>query len=157
MYDTILVPTDGSTVAEVAVSHAVDIAEKYDATVHALYVVDPDWVNYSLGSEQIDRLKQGHFDEMEDVEEDANEATGIVADAAADRGVETVEEIRVGTPHDIISNYADGNDVDLIVMGSHGRSGVRRALLGSVTERVLRSSHLPILVVDEQGVEGREE
>ncbi|WP_135303801.1 universal stress protein [Haloarcula amylovorans] len=157
MYDTILVPTDGSTVAEVAVSHAVDIAEKYDATVHALYVVDPDWVNYSLGSEQIDRLKQGHFDGMEDVEADANEATGAVADAAAVHGIQTVEETRVGTPHEIISNYADGNDVDLIVMGSHGRSGVRRALLGSVTERVLRSSHLPILVVDEQGVEGREE
>jgi len=64
MYEHILVPTDGSDVAEAAVDHALDLAEKYDAEVHALYVVDIDSVNYSLGTEQVDRLKQGRFDEM---------------------------------------------------------------------------------------------
>jgi len=63
MYEHILVPTDGSDVAEAAVDHALDL-EKYDAEVHALYVVDIDSVNYSLGTEQVDRLKQGRFDEM---------------------------------------------------------------------------------------------
>jgi len=150
MYDTILVPTDGSDTANVAVEHAVDVAANYGATVHALYVVDPDWLAYSLGSEQLDRIRQGNFGEMEDVEADAAEATGVVADAARDHDIEVTEAIRGGTPHEIITNYADTEAVDLIVIGSHGRSGVRRALLGSVTERVLRSSHVPTLVVDEQ-------
>ena len=150
MYESILIPTDGSKTAKVAVEHAVDIAEKYGATVHALYVVDPDWLAYSLGSEQLDRIRQGNFGEMDDVEADAAEATGVVADAAHEHDIEVTEVVRGGTPHDVITNYAGNEGIDLIVIGSHGRSGVRRALLGSVTERVLRSSHVPTLVVDEQ-------
>ena len=53
----------------------------------------------------------------------------------------------------MIADYAEDHDIDLIVMGSHGRAGVRRALLGSVTERTLRSTHVPVLVVDVQGTE----
>jgi nucleotide-binding universal stress UspA family protein len=153
MYDTILIPTDGSDVAEIAVDHAIDLASKYDATVHALYVVDIDAVNFGLGTEQVDRIRQGKFGEMEELEEKANAATGVVAEAAREHGLDVVEEVRVGKPHDVIAGYADATDVDLIVMGSHGRSGVRRALLGSVTERVLRSTHRPVLVVDEHGEE----
>jgi nucleotide-binding universal stress UspA family protein len=59
-----------------------------------------------------------------------------------------VEHHAGGRPHAVIADYAEEYDVDLIVMGSHGRSGVRRALLGSVTERTLRSTHVPVLVVD---------
>ncbi|MBX0304784.1 universal stress protein [Haloarcula salinisoli] len=150
MYENILIPTDGSKTANVAVEHAVDLAAKYGATVHALYVVDPDWLAYSLGSEQLDRIRQGNIGEMDELEADAAEATGVVADAAREKDIEVVEAVRGGTPHKIITTYADSNDIDLVVIGSHGRSGVRRALLGSVTERVLRSTHLPVLVVDEQ-------
>ncbi|GAA0648024.1 universal stress protein [Salarchaeum japonicum] len=148
MYDRILVPTDGSDVSAVAIEHAVDLAEKYDADVHALYVVDVDAVSFGLGAEQVDRIRQGHLDEMEEVEEKANAATGAVADAATDRGVSVVEAVRVGQPHAVVADYADDEDIDLVVIGSHGRSGVRRALLGSVTERVLRSTRKPVLVVD---------
>lgn len=151
MYDRILVPTDGSSVAETAVDHAVDLAERYGAEIHALYVVDVDAVNLGLGTEQVDRIRQGRFGDMEELESKANDATGAVAAAARERGVDVVEEIRVGRPHKVIASYAENEDVDLVVMGSHGRAGVRRALLGSVTERVLRSSHLPVLVVDERG------
>ncbi|WP_262180138.1 universal stress protein [Haloarcula laminariae] len=149
MYENILIPTDGSDTANVAVSHAVDLAKKYNARLHALYVVDVDAVNLSLGTEQIDRIRQGNFGEMHELQEDADDATGAVVDAAAEHDVAVHEEVRVGTPHDVIAGYADNQDIDLVVMGSHGRSGVRRALLGSVTERVLRSTHVPVLVVDE--------
>jgi len=148
MYERVLVPTDGSDVAEAAVDHALDLAEKYDAEVHALYVVDIDSVNFSLGTEQVDRLKQGRFDEMDELKERADEATGAVADSAAERGVDHVEHVSGGRPHKVIGDYAEDRDSDLIVMGSHGRAGVRRALLGSVTERTLRSTHVPVLVVD---------
>ena len=149
MYENILIPTDGSETANVAVGHAVDLAAQYGATLHALYVVDINAVNFGLGTEQVDRIKQGNFGEMEELQADADAATGAVADAATDRGVAVHEEVRVGTPHDVIAGYADNEAIDLVVMGSHGRSGVRRAMLGSVTERVLRSTHVPVLVVDE--------
>jgi nucleotide-binding universal stress UspA family protein len=55
----------------------------------------------------------------------------------------------------VIADYAEDHDVDLVVMGSYGRAGVRRALLGSVTERTLRSTHVPVLVVDYQGADER--
>ncbi|MFC7167407.1 universal stress protein [Halospeciosus flavus] len=148
MYERILVPTDGSDVAEVAIDHAVDLAEKYDAEIHALYVVDVDAVSFGLGAEQVDRIRQGHFGEMDELEERANDATGAVAEAAAEHGISAVEEVRVGRPHAVIADYAEDEDVDLVVMGSHGRAGVSRAILGSVTERVLRSTHRPVLVVD---------
>lgn len=148
MYERILIPTDGSDVAEAAVDHALDLAEKYDAEVHALYVVDIDSVNLSLGTEQVDRLRQGRFGEMEELKAKADEATGTVAERGAERDIDVVEHISGGRPHKVIADYAEDNEMDLIVMGSHGRAGVRRALLGSVTERTLRSTHVPVLVVD---------
>ena len=148
MYGDILIPTDGSETANAAVDHAIDHAQRHDARLHALYVVDIGAVNFGLGTEQVDRIRQGNFGEMTELKERAEAATRVVADAAAEHGVEVREEIRAGTPHDIIADYADAEAVDLIVMGSHGRAGVRRALLGSVTERTLRSTHVPVLVVD---------
>lgn len=148
MYERILVPTDGSKVAKAAVDHAVDIAEKYGAEVHALFIADTDAIAYGLGTEQVDRIRQGNFQGMTDLREDAEEATGYVKEQAETLGLTVVERHAGGQPHDMIADYAQENDIDLIVMGSHGRSGVRRVLLGSVTERTLRSTHVPVLVVD---------
>ncbi|PSQ00979.1 universal stress protein [Halobacteriales archaeon QS_5_70_17] len=148
MYERILVPTDGSDVAEAAVDHALDLAERDGATVHALYVVDVDAVEVGLGTEQVDRLRAGRLGEMDELRERAEAATGRIAEAGAARGVEVIEHTAVGVPHRIVADYADDHGADLVVMGSHGRSGVRRALLGSITERVLRTTRRPVLVVD---------
>lgn len=148
MYDTILVPTDGSKVAEKAVEHSIDLAQKYDAKLHALYVVDTDAVDIGLGTEQVERIKAGKFGEMEELQNRAKKATNAVGEAAAEHGIEVIEDVAAGRPHRSIDEYAKKNDIDLIVMGSKGRSGVRRALLGSVTERTLRSTYIPVLVVD---------
>lgn len=149
MYEQILVPTDGSETAEHAVAHAVEIASKYGATVHALYVIDVDATSYALGAEQVDRIRQGHLDEMPEVTEEADEATGYVADRAAERGVRVEEHVTAGSPSRAIRNFVEDNDIDLVVMGSHGRSGLSRVILGSVAEKVLRRTRLPVLVVDE--------
>lgn len=148
MYEHILVPTDGSETAEQAVEQAVDVASKYGATIHALYVIDVDATSYSLGTEQVDRIRQGHLDEMPEVKADADEATGYVADAAAERGVTVEEHVTTGEPTRAIRKFIDENDIDLVVMGSHGRSGLSRVILGSVAEKVLRRTRLPVLVVD---------
>ncbi len=151
MYDRILIPTDGSKVAESAVDHAIAIAADNDAELHALYVADTDAISISLGTEQVDRIRQGKFSEMTELREQAESATGYVVDAGAEAGVPVVEHHSGGIPHRVIAKHADNNDIDLVVMGSHGRSGVRRALLGSVTERTLRATHVPVLVVDSNG------
>lgn len=153
MYERILIPTDGSEVAEAAVDQAVDIASKYGAEIHALYVADTDAIAYSLGAEQVDRIRQGNFKDMTELREKAEAATEYVRQRADEHGLEVVEHHAGGQPHRMIADYADDHDVDLIVMGSHGRAGVRRALLGSVTERTLRSTHIPVLVVDYQGTD----
>ncbi|SDQ46667.1 universal stress protein [Natronobacterium texcoconense] len=151
MYNRILVPTDGSKVAQTAVDNAIDLAEKYGAEVHALYVADTDAIAFGLGTEQVDRIDQGDFASMTELREDAENATGYVVEQAEKNGLTAVEHHAGGKPHEKIAGYAENNGIDLIVIGSHGRSGVRRALLGSVTERVLRSTHVPVLVVDYEG------
>ena len=156
MYQRILVPTDGSNVAEAAVEKAIDLAATYDAEVHALYVADVDAIAYGLGSEQLERIRQGKFSEMDEFAEQAREATEYVISEGKERGVAVTEFHTGGKPHREIADYAEENDIDLVVMGSHGRAGVRRALLGSVTERTLRSTHVPVLVVDYQGVSDEE-
>jgi len=150
MYDRILIPTDGSDVVEGAVDHALHLAELHDAELHALYVVDTDAIDLSLGTEQVERLRAGKFGEMDELKARADRATGYIADRARERGIDVEEHVAAGRPHAAIADYADDHDVDLIVMGSHGRAGVKRALLGSVTERVLRSSSRPVMVVDVQ-------
>ncbi|WP_257299111.1 universal stress protein [Haloarchaeobius sp. FL176] len=151
MYDRILIPTDGSETAELAVERALAIAEQFDSAVDTLYVVDTDALELSLGTEQVDRVRSGRFGEMDELEAKAREATDHVVEAGRERGVDVTAHFRAGQPHKVIADFAEDRDVDLVVMGSHGRSGVRRVLLGSVTENVLRSTHRPVMVVDENG------
>lgn len=138
MYERILVPTDGSIGVERAVEHAIDLARTYDAELHALYVVNVA----SLSAEVNSRAVTENFEEL------GERATEAVAEQAADAGIEDVTtEVVHGIPHRTILEYAGDNDVDLVVMGTHGRTGLDRYLLGSVTERVVRTSDVPVLTV----------
>ena len=138
MYDRILVPTDGSDQSERAFEQALDLALTYDAELHLLNVVDVS----SLA---------GEFDSVavvDSLEESGRKMTHRLRDRAEEAGVETVETlVREGVPYSTILDYADDNDVDLVVMGTHGRTGLDRYLLGSVTERVVRKSDVPVLTV----------
>jgi len=139
MYDTILVPTDGSPGAEAAAAHAVDLAKTHGATVHALYVVD---VRMSPISADMD-----HDEVVALVEESDRNPTAAVLDRAERAGVPAVEAIRLGVPHRCIREYAEAEGVDLVVMGTHGRTGIQHALIGSVTERVVRTLDVPVLTI----------
>jgi nucleotide-binding universal stress UspA family protein len=139
MYETILVPVDGSAGAEAAAAHAVDLAAIHDATVHALYVVD---VRMSPISADMD-----HDEVVALVDESGERPTAAVIDGAERAGVPSVEAIRLGIPHRVIEAYAGEEGVDLVVMGTHGRTGIEHALVGSVTERVVRTLDVPVLTV----------
>jgi len=138
MYKDILVPTDGSPAATAAIEHAVDLAKTYDATIHALYVVDASaFSSIEAGSELV----------IDALDEEGQRAVEEVTDAAAEAGVDIETHVVSGTAYRRILDYIDSEDVDLVVMGTHGRSGVERFLLGSVTERVVRTADVPVLTI----------
>ncbi|MEF8774454.1 MAG: universal stress protein [Halobacteriales archaeon] len=140
MYDTILVPTDGSEGAETAAGHALQFAVAFGADVHLLSVVD-DRV-YTEEPVGVDELVQQH---REALEADANDAVADLASLASDAGIEAKVAVEHGVPHATIRDYVDAHDVDLVSMGTHGRTGLERYLVGSVTERIVRTSDVPVL------------
>ena len=140
MYDRILLPTDGSDGTEQVLEHAVEIAEGRDATIHTLSVVDRR-LYLAADEEQKPELKGS-------LEADARAAVDDVAAGAEAAGVGCATVVRDGVPYRVILEYAAERPVDLIVMGTHGRSGRDKlANLGSVTERVVENTDTPILVV----------
>jgi nucleotide-binding universal stress UspA family protein len=137
MYDTVLIPTDGSDRSRRAAAHGIQLANEYDATVHALHVIDTN------------ALEVGGFGALADVhdslEAEGEAATGAITELAAVHDLETVSAVRDGTPARTILEYVEEADVDLVSMGTHGRTGLKRTLLGSVTERVIRKSGVSVL------------
>ncbi|TYL36514.1 universal stress protein [Natronococcus pandeyae] len=144
MYDTILIPTDGSATAERALNDGLDIARRYGATVHALSVID---VAELL---EVDYLgDRSDFEAtIEPLEDEAKRAVSTVEEYARQLDdVEVITVVREGDPYETIVAYADDVDADLIVMGTHGRRGLPRYLLGSTTERVIRTVDVPVMAV----------
>ncbi|WP_248896867.1 universal stress protein [Haloplanus halobius] len=140
MYDAILVPTDGSEGVDRTLEHALEMARNHDATVHALYVIDR---RFELAADE-DR-----DDLIERLRDRGETAVAAVADAAADAGVDVVTDVREGIPYKAILQYADEAGVDVITMGTHGRTGRDRlAHLGSVTERIVENATVPVFVVN---------
>jgi nucleotide-binding universal stress UspA family protein len=133
MFDTILVPTDGSECAEVALGHAEDLAVRYDATVHVISVVDARTLD---GAPHLDEIRAERTAMVE-----------AVCERLAGADVPVEDAVLTGVPHREILDYAASRDVDLVAMGSHGRTGVERYLMGSVAEKVVRLSDAPVLTV----------
>lgn len=135
MYERVLVPVDGREPSSVALDHALEIAADHDATGYLLYVADtnkPSLVQYEGAI--LDVLER----EGESVLSDARER-------AETRDVPVVDEVVQGDPRETILSATD--DADLVVMGTHGRSGIEKYLLGSVTEHVVNASETPVLTV----------
>jgi nucleotide-binding universal stress UspA family protein len=147
MYNRILVPTDGSDPATDAAVHGFEHAERDGAAVHILCVVETDSrvpVDTAVGIGDLATFDRAVRSALE---AEGATITEALADRAAAMGLETVTAVRSGHARDTIVDYATECDIDLIVMGTHGRSGIERLLLGSVTEQVLRASPVPVLVV----------
>ena len=140
LYDRILVPTDGSSKGKRAVEHALALAAVHDAEVHALYVVD----TASYAGTGMEATWAG-IDDL--LREDADEAVEQVAALAEGTDVAVETSVVEGAPGREIVQHATDIGCDLIVMGTHGRGGIDRLLLGSVAERVVRRSPVPVLTV----------
>lgn len=136
MFDTVVVATDGSDSVNRAVDVALDLAEKFDAEIHVLSVIDASEVDAS----------------PEQLREELRTALETTADAAlasvedrTDGDVTTA--VREGRPAAEICEYVREADADVVATGTRGRHGENRLLLGSVAERVVRRSPAPVLTV----------
>ncbi|SIR74132.1 universal stress protein [Natronorubrum thiooxidans] len=141
MYESILVATDGSEAAHEAVSHAVELARRFDATLYGIAVLETrtEYDNAIVDPEKVRHRQR----------EQALEALEALEAAADDAGVTVETTIRSGVPYETILAYADEQDASAIVLGARGRSSFRRALLGSTADRVVRSTTRPVLLIDE--------
>ncbi len=138
MYDAVLVPTDGSPGSEAAIDRAIDLAKTYEAAFHTLYVVET--ASVSFGAEQ------GAV--LEYMEEAGRRAIDEVVSRAEQADVDSVEgSIMDGAPHRAILQYVTDREIDVVVMGTHGRTGLDRYMLGSVTGKVVRLADVPVLTV----------
>lgn len=140
MYDTILVPTDGSDEALKGARHAIDLAADVGASIHALYVIDLP------NAPRAPYIVQDEEEIREEYEKFGEEVTGEVAEMAAEAGVDCDTVLRRGSVHEEIVDYAADEKVDLIVVGT-GFRGKVGALIGSTAEKVVRTSTVPVTTV----------
>lgn len=140
MYDTILVPTDGSETVARTLPHALRLADDHGATVHALSVVDRRVVAASA-----DDLRD---DVRADLEAQADAAVEAVADAARERGVPVETAVREGSPDREIVEYAAETDTDVVVLGPQGKTPREKVGgLGSVSDRVASDAETSVFLV----------
>jgi nucleotide-binding universal stress UspA family protein len=152
MYEKILVPLDGSELAESVLPHVETIARGCSVVeIVLLRVCEAPSIlaDYPEGK---DKSWEKHVGRMTTNEQQqCNIYLGDVEKQLRDRGFSVRTESRLGKPADEIINYANENNVDLIIMASHGRAGVSRWAYGSVADKVLRSSCVPVLLVKVPG------
>ena len=149
-YRNVLFCTDFSANAQAALPYAIDLAKKYGAALHLVHVyqepehvaelemspsIKSDWVRVAhlLGTEKDKKLK-------ETCEEITKETGSCLP-----------KMLRGGKPHTEILRYARESGIDLIVMGSHGLSGLEHVLFGSTADRVMRESPCPVLIIKKKG------
>ncbi len=140
--DRILIPTDFSDCSERARTYACELAKRFTAELHLLHVVVPLPIPVHMSTVP---------EELLEPEESARQALESWNDPAYEAARKVVRTIVTGTPFIEIVRYARENQIDLIVVGTHGRSGLMHSLIGSVAERVVRKASCPVLTVRPEG------
>ncbi len=133
----IVIPTDGSKEAERGVKLGIEMANAYDAKVHALYVIETK-ATYILTAGISDS-------DMKEYKEYGEDVVTEVAERAADEGLDAAGVIKTGRISEEIVEYAEDNDIDHIVMGKQGRGSIGK-YVGSTAEKVMRMSGVPVTV-----------
>jgi nucleotide-binding universal stress UspA family protein len=140
VYDRVLFPTDASEAAAVATDHAIELSRRLDAPLHALYVVD------SPSVQATDAYATTNYEStVEALEAEGRQRLGQLQDRAEREGLDVTSSLEEGTPASTIVEVAD--DGDVVVMGTHGRTGLDRYLIGSTTEKVVRTAEVPVVVI----------
>jgi len=142
----ILVPTDFSNYSDNALKYAIDIARQYRAKIYLLHVID-EYIqqcvdDYCLSDATLKEIEQASITNSTDrLQQEQNRVAGGATDVAISAYVKR------GVPYEEILREQEEKDIDLIVLSSHGRTGIRRMLIGSVAEKVTRAAKCPVLLV----------
>ncbi|MBC7110578.1 MAG: hypothetical protein PWR13_262 [Archaeoglobi archaeon] len=137
-YSKILLPVDGSECSKKAALHAFSIARSYGGEIFAVHVIDieEEFLTGTYYEELLQKLKERGQKILEEIERMAEE-----------HGIKVQKIIKTGNEAEEILEAAEEVKADLIVMGSHGKSALAKFLIGSVSERVIRHSKIPVLTV----------
>jgi nucleotide-binding universal stress UspA family protein len=141
---TVLLATDGSEDAELATTTALDLANSTSSELHIVLVQEPAYA-------YVDASGYAYFTDAE-LEHELEQETRMRLDAEVEKirsagGAVAEAHLRVGAAHAEIVDLAEEIGAGLVVMGSRGLGGIRRALMGSVSDSVVRHAHCPVLVV----------
>ena len=141
----ILVPTDFSDSSDKALQEAIDVAGKYHSKITLLHVIDKEIqqcaVDYCLPIEDVARL------EADSVTLSRRRMQAEVAKLSGSQAVEIDFDVKAGVPYDEIVKEQAEKGIDLIVMASHGRTGLAKFMLGSVADKVVKKATTPVLLV----------
>ena len=140
LYKNIFIATDGSEPNKEAVKHGLELAKISEAKLYVGYVVD----TAAFASIPMDAGWEMMYELLE---KEAREATSSVSEMAKSQDIDVETIILEGHPSHEIIEFGENNNIDLIILGTLGKSGLDRFLLGSVAEKVLRNSKVPVLVV----------
>jgi len=140
LYTKILIATDGSEYTKNAVDYGIDLAKNSGAKIITIYVVD----TAAFASIPMDAAWESMYELLR---QEGDVAMKYVEEKAGEEGLEVEANIIEGHPADEIIKYSEKNSISLIVLGTLGKSGLDRFLLGSVAEKVVRNSKIPVLVV----------
>lgn len=138
MYDKILVATDGSEQAEPAVEHALNLAETFDAELHAIYVVETEAtyiLTVGLGEK-----------EMAEYEDYGKEVVADVVERAEQRNLDGVGVVKTGKIAQEVVDYAEDEDIDNVIVAERGRGAIEK-YLGSNAEKIVRMCTVPVTVI----------
>lgn len=136
MYQDLLLATDGTDGARQATEHAIELADRLGATLHIVSVSEDG----PHSTEKKDEMRS-------DPEGEAVEALEEAERTAAQRGLEVTTTVRHGVPQEEIVDVAEVNAIDMIVVGTEGRTGLDHLVVGSVAEEVVRNAPVPVVTV----------
>ncbi|NJD51606.1 MAG: universal stress protein [Candidatus Methanoperedens sp.] len=140
LYEKILIATDGSEYTKNAVDYGIDLAKNTGAKLFTIYVID----TAAFASIPMDAAWESMYELLK---QEGDAAVKYVTDKAKAERLEVEGNLIEGHPADEIIKYSEKNSISLIIMGTLGKSGLDRFLLGSVAEKVVRNSKIPVMVV----------
>lgn len=140
----VIIATDGSETANEAADFGIEMIGCSGAKVYAIYVIDTT----PYRSVPLDKIWSDKV--LEEFEKEGQEATSYIEKIGKEAGVEVESRVLKGHPAEKIVTFSEDNNIDMIIMGSLGKSGYERVLLGSVSEKVIRHAKIPVLVVREK-------
>ncbi|MBN1376676.1 MAG: universal stress protein [Dehalococcoidia bacterium] len=154
MYDRIVVPLDGSPLAECVVPHIEALAKSPECEVQLVTVVEPVDIptkgKIALSDEDLQQI-------YKDQEKDAHTYLNQIIDRLSKSDIQTRPLILRGKPAETLVEYIYNNSIDLLIMATHGRSGITKLFWGSIAEKVIRAVNIPVLLVKADPCRGQQE